>query len=1618
MVGQCKYYQLWRINRRIIITNISGIKQILVLLLIVLFGFIYGQEVELDKESIYGAGSAKSSILLRTENDSVGAVVRSSGIFSIGTTGGRPLLFGYPYTAQTSHTHFYVDGEVKGNYLDTLVGHPLPAEIITAPHLVDSTIICSWNVAGVEFTQTILPVYVGADPQIKIQYDISNTDHITHSAGLLLFLDTMIDSNDCAPIATPLGYFETEQEFIDDIPSFWQAFEQNPFQPPERLVGQGILIGFEATPPDILVYGDFWNYRTTRWDYTFAGGLYSDSAVLLRWNPVPLPPGTSKTIITYYGIGVADRTIGEISMSMTYPEEILPEGCNGFNPDTFVVTLLISAEDTVGGAIATLNTPDFLRLLDEETLSILPTILMPGDMGSASWQVAVEPSAITQIGTLFVELSSPGYSPTTMRREIRLFAPDGEPPIISLISTIPSPVVRDTLTVRFDVSDDSEVDFSSTTITLDGEEIPAEIAGTNIIISLSDLSEGIHQLIVDNISDIYGCESEPYEISLDVELPPAPELTILSPEPGTFSSCEEDTIAIHFNSSAPLSMELSHLTIDGEEIPFAIRADTIFTFATSLSEGTHSIHFLATDEFGLSNELEWQYTIDRTSPRLEPFTEIYTLSSPYDPLQYLLDDAISGVDESSITIRCALDEDTFTFIPDSPGITFSSGNLTIIPGETELEFTGCSHFSLWIIVGDNIQSCGPNILDTLAYSMSIPCTPPDIILLEPEGVSACDTVKVIMLMQDDEEIIADSAWVEFEGHRYDLSSHNLILSSDTLIFKLPSTHIPDGDVSIRIGGIEDSWGNEISAGTSISVTIDRTAPEILGIYPEIELTGTETVRFRCFDEVSGISAEQSYIVCNDDTMSIGYGMGFDGENLFVPSAFWLSALVSDTLGVCAHIFDNVSDCEPNYTDTCVEFIVEQSGPASVIIAPPTDVYLGCDTHRVKLLWFDPDGVDRASSSISINGVSNSASSPMFHWTADTVDFDIATIDEDIIEIILTGYDELGFSSVDTFILRIDKNPPEILSINPLPDDELYQITNSWKIVLEDNLSGIDWRSLSFLVNGNLFTIADEALNVRADTLIFNPGMAGITYYNDTIRCAIYTSDKSFHCANTLDTMWTYTLFTPDFWWELIKPQGVSACETVEVQVVFHTNFDIDFDSLFTAISNNSFNHSHRGDTLNIDIPASFLISGVNTLTVWNITDEEHIVSLPESIFVPILYDGLPPRILPIYPAPGQQISSESSVIALVEDNYTGVDRSGVIIEFDGASYFPDSINWQGDTLIFPLPEQLLGDVQICITASDMPDNCEPRNTRICWEFTIPGAGPDISIIRPYNYQYTHNPRQDILFQVNSENQIDWNTLTITIDQIIYTHNLDYITISGDTVRFAPSQNWSDGDTVRFSIAISDDIGLSSAISSQFICDYSAPVCSEPYPQGIVQNIPDNISVRITDEGVGVDPFSIVFQIEDLFIPYDNYSLTYDHQIATLDLNSAGIHLSPQVGMDTVNICVLATDLNTNLGIPNVMENYCFWFLPVKGGCSVNPKTFTPNNDGFNDIVTFEVYSDYEILVKLFTLEGALVNKLYGNYTITWDGTDNNGKPAPPGPYIYTVESRGKNLCKGTIIIAR
>jgi gliding motility-associated-like protein len=89
---------------------------------------------------------------------------------------------------------------------------------------------------------------------------------------------------------------------------------------------------------------------------------------------------------------------------------------------------------------------------------------------------------------------------------------------------------------------------------------------------------------------------------------------------------------------------------------------------------------------------------------------------------------------------------------------------------------------------------------------------------------------------------------------------------------------------------------------------------------------------------------------------------------------------------------------------------------------------------------------------------------------------------------------------------------------------------------------------------------------------------------------------------------------------------------------------------------------------------------------------------------------------------------------------------------------------------------------------------------------------------------------------------------------------------------------------------------------------------------------------------------------------------------------------------------------------------------------VLPNPFTPNDDGYNDYVTFK-YPEMDSrkpVVRIFNLRGRKVNEL-GQFTgneFRWNGKDEDGMMLDPGVYLYILEVDNNRIASGTITLIK
>ncbi|MGB9561898.1 MAG: hypothetical protein ACPL6C_03705, partial [bacterium] len=292
-----------------------------------------------------------------------------------------------------------------------------------------------------------------------------------------LFFDTMINRNDYAPIATQFGYFTESQQFIaPNIPYLWQAYESSPFQSEDSLVGQGILVGGEATPPDILLYGNYWRYHHIYWDWTFYEEPYTDSAVLMRWNPTLIHPGETIKIATYYGIGTVDILLGQLNLSVSSPAQLMVHACRAYSPNPFPINIVATNRmlRMVRNVRATIELPPEFRVDDgDSSRRLSPDSLTTGETGSCSWIVRLVRDYEMDTTLCFsIALSSPDID-SIIRVSSCISVPGirGVGPVIEYLSPPYRFVSLDTVGILYRVEDTTGVNVSGVVFYVNGEAI-------------------------------------------------------------------------------------------------------------------------------------------------------------------------------------------------------------------------------------------------------------------------------------------------------------------------------------------------------------------------------------------------------------------------------------------------------------------------------------------------------------------------------------------------------------------------------------------------------------------------------------------------------------------------------------------------------------------------------------------------------------------------------------------------------------------------------------------------------------------------------------------------------------------------------------------------------------------------------------------------------------------------------------------------------------------------------------------------------------------------------------------------------------------------------------------
>ena len=379
---------------------------------------------------------------------------QEAGRLAVDTTGGdpsrssddnKPLIYGsrQPWT---SFTTVLVDGKpmIFGGPTSRRAGKEVAVgSVKDGPRAAGETVLCVSSLGDLEVTQELgfarSPTTRVKDAA-RIVYRITNRGTSAHAVGLRIVLDTMLGSNDGAPLRAGDKAITTATQLTGaQIPDYWQAFDS--LSKPE-VISQGTLRGAGLTPPDRLEMVDWGTLADSPWDFPFPTGAdftrrgeqEQDTAVALYWNPQPLQPGETRGYATLYGVGGVSLSPAQLSLGLTAPTEVDYQHEEA-KPFTVIAYLENSGGFESRGTACTLELPKGLKLAEGEA-TVKLGLMKPGETRQTSWRVLPTGAASGALN-LVAKAISENLEPNQVEREITVNAA----PQISLALTAPAKLI-------------------------------------------------------------------------------------------------------------------------------------------------------------------------------------------------------------------------------------------------------------------------------------------------------------------------------------------------------------------------------------------------------------------------------------------------------------------------------------------------------------------------------------------------------------------------------------------------------------------------------------------------------------------------------------------------------------------------------------------------------------------------------------------------------------------------------------------------------------------------------------------------------------------------------------------------------------------------------------------------------------------------------------------------------------------------------------------------------------------------------------------------------------------------------------------------------------------------
>lgn len=179
------------------------------------------------------------------------------------------------------------------------------------------------------------------------------------------------------------------------------------------------------------------------------------------------------------------------------------------------------------------------------------------------------------------------------------------------------------------------------------------------------------------------------------------------------------------------------------------------------------------------------------------------------------------------------------------------------------------------------------------------------------------------------------------------------------------------------------------------------------------------------------------------------------------------------------------------------------------------------------------------------------------------------------------------------------------------------------------------------------------------------------------------------------------------------------------------------------------------------------------------------------------------------------------------------------------------------------------------------------------------------------------------------------------------------------------------------------------------------------------------TLREVNQAAVTEPFTAVLRVSNRVGTFDLAAFQYQSLVAGGSITE---HVNWQ--SDTCNEHRIVWEiqppvgLDTNPGNDVAQRSTMVECDPFQ----VWPLPFTPNDDGYNDTLYFDLGDDRfkSPAIEIFYLDGRAVTKLHEVRAgaICWNGRDRNGQNCAPGAYMYVFSDSQRKLQSGLIYVVR